>query len=269
MRRVLLRAWALPLKALAIAVVIGLVRLGFDQTGIEHISLSPLIATIITADVFILGFLLSGVMSDYKESERLPGDLATSIGVIADECLLLWRHKSAAPARACLEHVAELTGSLRRWFNRTERTARVAEEVNRLGDYFAALEEYTAANYLVRLKQEQSAISRMLVRVHTIRETTFVSSGYMMARLVTASVLLGLLVIKVEPWYESVFLVGVIGWLLSYLILLINDLDNPFDYGADGRARGQEVSLKPIDDLGERIAVAIQVADQRVGTPLP
>ena len=60
-----------------------------DQAGLERISVSPLVATIITANVFILGFLLTGVLSDYKESERLPGELSISMGAIADECLLL------------------------------------------------------------------------------------------------------------------------------------------------------------------------------------
>jgi hypothetical protein len=133
------------------------------------------------------------------------------------------------------------------------------EKVQRLGDFFVALEPFTQANYIVRLKQEQSSISRMLTRIHTIRETTFVSSGYTMAKLVTLFVLLGLLSIKIEPWYESVFLIGIIAWFLSYLIFLIEDLDNPFDYGRDGGAKGQEVSLKPLDDLEQRLARQVEL----------
>ncbi len=82
-----LRSWRLPLQAFAVALVIVLVRVVLDKAGLERISVSPLVATIITATVFILGFLLSGVLSDYKESEKLPGELAVSMGVIADECL--------------------------------------------------------------------------------------------------------------------------------------------------------------------------------------
>jgi hypothetical protein len=247
-------SWPLPLKALAAAALIAVVRVLMDQAGLERISVGPLVATIVTANVFILGFLLTGVLSDYKESEKLPGDLAVSMGTIADECLLLWRHKQAEPARDCLRYMLELTTSMKRWFCREERSQSLMQKVYDLGDFFAALEPFTAANFIVRLKQEQSAMTRMLVRIHTIRETTFVSSGYTMAKLVTLFVLLGLLSIKIHPWYESVFLIGIISWFLSYLILLIEDLDNPFDYGRDGRAKGQEVSLKPLDDLEKRLA---------------
>jgi len=252
--------WRLPLQALAAAVLIVVVRVLMDQAGLERISVGPLVATIITANVFILGFLLTGVLSDYKESEKMPGELAVSMGTIADECLLLWRHKQAAPARDCLHYMLDLTISLRRWFCKGERTQDLMGKLHGLGDFFVAFEPFTQANFIVRLKQEQGAITRILTRIHTIRETTFVSSGYTMAKLVTLFVLLGLLSIKVTPWYESAFLVGIIAWFLSYLILLIEDLDNPFDYGRDGRPRGQEVSLKPLEDLEKRIAQQVELA---------
>jgi hypothetical protein len=246
--------WRLPLQALAIAAVIVGIRLIVERTGIETISVSPLVATIITANVFIIGFLLTGVISDYKESERVPGDLAVSLGVIADECAVIWRRKDAAPARDTLRDVFELVKQVRGWFLKDVRSHDLLERVSGLGDHFAEMEPFTQPNSIVRLKQEQTAVSRLLTRVHTIRETSFVSSGYVMAKLATGLVLLGLLMLEVHPWYESVFLVGVIAWFLSYVILLIADLDNPFDYTKDGRARGQEVSLKPLEDVEVRIA---------------
>src|SRR3972149_1580283 len=259
-------SWPLPLKALGAAALSAVVRVLMDQAGLERISVGPLVATIVTANVFILGFLLTGVLSDYKESEKLPGDLAVSMQTIADECLLLWRHKQAEPAMDCLHHMLNLTTSLKRWFCKEERSQNLMEKVADLGDFFAAFEPFTAANFIVRLKQEQSAMTRILVRIHTIRETTFVSSGYTMAKLVTLFVLLGLLSIKIDPWYESVFLIGIISWFLSYLILLIEDLDNPFDYGRDGRAKGQEVSLKPLDDLERRLTRQIELGSSTSAT---
>ena len=37
-------------------------------------------------------------------------------------------------------------------------------------------------------------------------------------------------------------------FLISYMFLLIKDLDNPFDYTVNGE-RGTEISLKPIRDV--------------------
>jgi len=256
-----LPSWPLPLRALAIAALIMGVRLLVDLAGLELISLSPLVVTLITADVFVLAFILNGVISDYKESEKLPGDLAVTMESIAEDCALLWRHKQAEPARGCLQYMLDLTIAFKRWFWRKERTQDLMDKVYGLGDFFMAFEPFTQANFIVRLKQEQSAVSRMLVRIDTIRDTTFVSSGQNMAKIITVFVLAGLLTIRIHPWYESVFVVGMIAWFLSYLILLIADLDNPFDYDENGRSRGQEISLKLLDDLEMRIARKLESAD--------
>ncbi len=244
----------LPLRAFAVAIAVAGGRLLLDLAGADGISVTPLVASIITANVFVVGFLLSGVLADYKESEKLPGDLAVSLGAIADESFMLWKHRRADAGRDCLAHVLDLVRGARRWFAKSERTASLTEQVSALGDFFAGMEPCTQPNFIVRLKQEQAALSRIIVRIHTIRETSFVSSGYVMARLSTAIVILGLLLLELHPWYESAFLVGVIAWFLAYLILLISDLDNPFDYAADGSPRGQEVSLKPLADLEDRVA---------------
>ena len=261
--------WRLPAKDVALASVISLARLILDLAGAEGISVSPLVATLITANVFILGFLLTGVLADYKESEKVPGDLSASIGAVADECAVLWRHKQAEPARECLQYLLDFTAALKNWFYRRERSADLTDRISGLGDQFFALEPFTQPNFIVRLKQEQAAISRMFIRIHTIRETSFVTSAYTIARLATMLILAGLLALKIEPWYESVFLVGVIGLFLSYLMLLIPDLDNPFDYTEDGTPSGQEVSLKPLDDVESRISRILAQASAPGNTAEP
>ena len=56
----------------------------------EVFELSPLLAGAIAAEVFILGFLLAGTAGDFKEAERLPGEVASSLETIADECLITY-----------------------------------------------------------------------------------------------------------------------------------------------------------------------------------
>ncbi len=55
----------------------------------------------------------------------------------------------------------------------------------------------------------------------------------------------------IDPFYESLFFVGVISFLMMFLLLLIRDLDNPFGYYE--RSSGEDVSLKPIEDLIARV----------------
>jgi hypothetical protein len=62
-----------------------LLRALVHRLGLDVLELSPLLSSLVAATVFLLGFLLKGVLSDYKESEKLPGELSTSLFLLAKE----------------------------------------------------------------------------------------------------------------------------------------------------------------------------------------
>lgn len=59
-------------------------------------------------------------------------------------------------------------------------------------------------------------------------------------------IVIGMIFLKIEPFYESLFFVALVTYLLIFLIKLIRDLDNPF--GHHDKRSFEDVSLKPIDD---------------------
>lgn len=246
-----LRKWRLALKILPVVGLIIALKFFLHSFGWEIISLNPLFSGIVAANVFLLGFLIAGVLADYKESEKLPGELASSIESIADECFSIYKSKKSVAAKECLEYALSLSESAKDWFHKKERTKSLMDKVNGLGEFFAMLEPLTQATFIARLKQEQSAIRRTLTRIHTIRETSFVSSGYTIAEAVTFLMIIGLLLVRMDPFYESLFFAGVISFLIIYMLALIKDLDNPFSYYEKGS--GEDVSLKPLNDAMERI----------------
>jgi hypothetical protein len=104
----------------------------------------------------------------------------------------------------------------------------------------------------------------MIIRIHTIRETSFVSSGYLIATTTTVFLLVGLIISKIEPFYESLFFVGLLSYLMVFLILLIRDLDNPFGYSSESSS--EDVSLKPLEDLISDSSLWTALDDKRTGT---
>jgi hypothetical protein len=52
----------------------------------------------------------------------------------------------------------------------------------------------------------------------------------------------------------ELFLVCAITFLVAYLVLLIRDLDDPFEYDENGKRGSAEVSLVPLDRLERRMA---------------
>lgn len=251
-RKLILTKWLLVLKVLPVVALILLAKLVVNNFGWEFLSLSPLFNSIIAANVFLLGFLLSGTLSDYKESERLPGELAASIETIADECVITYKHKKAKQAKEFLQELITFTKDLQKWFYKGERTVNIMAKLAEFNTYFLAFESITQPNFIVRLKQEQQSIRRILIRIHTIRETSFVQVGYAIAEMTTFLLVIGFIFAKIDPFYESLFFVGISTFLMIYINVLIKDLDNPFDHYSEGKETAL-VSLHPLTDLEPRL----------------
>ena len=98
------------------------------------------------------------------------------------------------------------------------------------------------------MKNEQSNLRKMILRIDTIRDTDFIGSAYAIVEAMGAAISIGLIVIKIEPFYASLFFTLLVTSLIFYMIMLIKDLDNPFDYSNVGES-GTEIPLKPLRDL--------------------
>ena len=220
----------------------------------------PFIVVIIDANVFLMGFLLSGVLSDYKESEKMPGELAAIVAAITDEIEIMCKSKKSPHPIEAFGYMLELTRSIVQWFHKGVRTSVIQDKINGLNDHFVKFESLTQANFITRLKQEQSNLRKLIIRIHTIRETGFISSGYFIAGTTTVLLLLGLIFSKIEPFYESLFFVGVVSYLLIFLIFWIRDLDNPFGFYEGGSS--EDVSLKPVEDMIANLSDRIHAVEK-------
>jgi predicted membrane chloride channel (bestrophin family) len=253
--RILLRV------SVIVALIVGL-KLIMHYLGWEIISINPLFSGIVAANVFLMGFLLNGVLSDFKESERLPGELAASLETLAQEVRGIKLAKPEANISAHLQHLTKLCQNVLYWFQKKYRTSALLEDLNELTSHIATMEQWTQATLVARLKQEQSNIRRIIIRIHTIRDTSFISSGYLLADIITVFLCSGLILVKIEPFFESIFFVIIISYFLVFLLLLIRDLDNPFGYY--DHSSGEDVPLKPVEDALGRLA---QLANTE-GTPI-
>jgi predicted membrane chloride channel (bestrophin family) len=236
-----------------VAIVI-LVKLGVHQLDWEFITVSPLFSGIVAANIFLMGFLLSGVLSDYKESERLPGELSAGLQNLMQEITAAGLTKPGSDVTPSLRQVTGLGAGLLDWFYRRCTTADLLDRLDALTPQFAAMESWAQAAMVARLKQEQGNLRRIVIRIETIRETSFVSAGYLLADMTTTILCLGLVLARIEPFYESLFFVGVISWLMIFLLLLIRDLDNPFGYYEE--FSGADVSLAPLEAAVLRLEAA-------------
>jgi hypothetical protein len=248
------KKWSLGLKTLPFVLAIVMLKFISHLLGYEFLSLNTLFGAIISANIFLIGFLVSGVLVDYKESEKIPGEMASSLEALADEGYIIYKNKKSEIAKDYLRKLSDFNRPLIQWFYKNEKTYDLKKELFKFNDFFLAFEGLTQANFIARLKQEQNILRRLITRVHTIRETSFLGTGYAIAEIITVVLVIGFVFIKIDPFYESVFFISFVSFILIYMIYFIKDLDNPFDYYGKGDNLVEEVSLKPLLDSQKKLS---------------
>jgi len=247
--------------------VVLAVKLLVELTDSHLFQLSPLLAGAIGAEVFILGFLLNGTAGDFKEAEKLPGEVAASLETIADECVITHEEFKLPEASTALRQLIEISRSVRQWLIHDRGIDDVLADIRALNGPYRVFAPVIQAGFTTRLKTEQSAIRKTVLRMDTMRRTSYVAAGYLIAE-VTALLLMFVLVVTElgEEGHEftevvtQLVLVGLISYLLIYLVRLIRDLDNPFEY-KDGKPGAADVNLEVLERNEDRLRAMLSAIE--------
>lgn len=238
----------------ALPVAIGMVVLKciYDKSPLWHLDFSPLLTGIIAAEVFIIGFLISGTAADFKEAERLPGELSAGLETIADECLIMVDDLKLPEAGECLGLLSEIAHSIRQWLLDDDGLDAVLTDLRRLNRYFMVFAPKIQPGFTTRLKGEQASIRRVVLRMDAMRRTSYISAGYLIAEVVGMMILILLLITDVGQLAPTLLVVGVITYLLVYAVALIRDIDNPFEY-RNGKPGAADVDLAVLERSEARL----------------
>ncbi len=69
----------LLLKATIILVALIILKFGIDYLNLDVVSAGPIITAFVAGVIFTIAIIFTGTLTDYKESEKIPGELAASI----------------------------------------------------------------------------------------------------------------------------------------------------------------------------------------------
>jgi hypothetical protein len=241
--------WSIAFRILPVVILAVFLKSLAHIYDLEMMELNSLFTSLVAGTIFLIGFLITGVLTDYKESEKIPSELAATIKSLIDDAYTIYKCKNSNTAKQLIDFHIALTHNLIDWLYKKERTQSLLLKISQMNDYFARLDtEGVQANYIIKMKNDQSTIRRLIMRIDTIRDTGFIGSAYAIVEAMWLAIAIGLFVIFIEPFYASLFFTTLVIFLISYMLLLIKDLDNPFDYSRHGES-GTEVSLRPLHDL--------------------
>jgi len=256
------RRLRLVLKVALAVLALVMLKLLVHGLGLEFISLNPLFSALVAATVFLQGFLLHGVLSDFKESEKLPAQLAGVLESLALEIAAVPQHNPDADMRGEVAAVLRLAYGIHTWLLgglATPRLMALHREVH--GSAVRAAVLVTSSTLQGRLMGHMGDVLLIVNRIEAIRQTSFVPLVYWLASIGSALLCGGLIITRAAALHEAVFFLAVIAFNLIFLLRLILDIDNPFSF-ADPNST-EFVSLRVLRDACRRIQTLYQSLPSR------
>jgi ABC-type multidrug transport system fused ATPase/permease subunit len=106
--------------------------------------------------------------------------------------------------------------------------------IEEVGESLLELEESDVpANYVVRLRAEQAALRKSLLRVYHIQREQFLPSAKAMITTIVVVILAMLLITDMGGLAESLISLGFLSFFFLYLLRLLNVIDTPFKVGQE------------------------------------
>jgi hypothetical protein len=249
------KKWGLLFKVLLISIGLMVLKGGLDLLSVHVVIASGewprAVSALVGGVIFTIAIIFSGVLADYKESEKIPGELAGSIKALYRDCKVIPFSDTQRAEELC-SHIQKLLSTINANFK-----ANIWElkEINAAMDAINAdirrlAENGLAPQFVVKLRTELMNIDKISNRIKTITETTFIPAAYGLAELAVVAVLVLLLFIRIEPYYGGLAIIGATSVLLIGILMLISDMDNPFEVNKNTYA---DVDLSLLWNLEEEL----------------
>lgn len=237
------------LIALAATFAVVVAKYFLHDYELEVIEQTSLHNSVISGVIFVIGFILSATMADYKESEKIPAEFASTVENMYEDVKSIHVMYDKFAIEPLRKNLLDILSVFREGTRKDRHTAR--REINKLNDTFIAMEKAgVPANFIVKLKQQQAQLLRSLFRINYIQKIKFIPSAFILARAIVIIIIVVLLLTNIDPFYGGLVLTGSISFILIYMIVLIQTISVPFH--AEGKTK-DDISLFLLKEAGEHL----------------
>jgi hypothetical protein len=241
------KKWGIMVKAVIMMLILLVIRTIIDKFGFDTVPITPVVGAFITGAIFTIAIIFTGTFTDFKESEKVGGELAAALKALYNDSRVL-PLTDEEPARVFRAHLRDLHRTLSSGLKENRFSLpEVNSRMNILNNDIRALAYLNVAPPLIaKLRNELGLIDKMCNRIEVIIRTDFIPAAYALAEVATGGVILLMLFIRMDQLFEGTIIFAVICTMLIGLLLLIRDMDNPFEFGPDTYA---DVDLETLDYL--------------------
>jgi hypothetical protein len=154
--------------------------------------------------------------------------------------------------------VLTLTDVIKDWLVKKQTTPQVFAAMTALTDTFGYLVQHGASSTAGYVLSPIDKLRKAVSRIDVISRTGFLPPAYALLEVLLTMVLTLMMFAKFKNAVAEFVIVPTVALLNIYMLRLIKDIDDPFDFATDGSKRGgAEVDLFPLDEYRARLAARI------------
>ena len=110
------KKWGIMTKAVVMMLILLVPRTLIDFYGFDVVPINVVVGAFISGAIFTIAIIFTGTFTDFKESEKVGGDLAASLKALYNDSRVL-PLADESPARVFRAHVRDLHRMMQRRFS--------------------------------------------------------------------------------------------------------------------------------------------------------
>ena len=222
--------WRLFLKVLPLTGLFALAKLGVHGLGLEPWEFDSLTGSLFGASTFVLAFVLSGTLAAYNASEDMVVQFINAIESIDDINNYVARLQPSLETTRLTSCLANLLGQLAQWLANQVGFEVIDASLADLNLILADLRLNSGDSVVDRGLPELARMRILVNRMASNRDSDFLGPAYAMLEIFLVGAVVALVLIGADRFSENMVVSCFLFTSFTYLLLLIRDLDNPFQY---------------------------------------
>jgi hypothetical protein len=220
--------------------------------GLEPWAFDSLTGSLFGAATFAITLTLSGTLSDYGTCARTPMLITNAIVSIQNSSELLAASYPEFDIQPIQQSLDRIVAAILGWLKEDKEYAEVDTAIAQLTSLLVpVLPLENGVAFTSRIQEEQAQLRLLTQQMKGSRDTDFLEPAYVLLWLFLSGSIVALLLIGAERFSENLTVSTFLFTSFFYLLFLIRDLDNPFEY--DGKS-SVDVDLSVLEIMGDRLS---------------
>ena len=249
--------WGILIKVLPWTGLFCVVKLAMHWLSWEPWAFDALTGALFSAATFVIALILSGTLGDYRACEGMPAQIANALESINDLDRVITLGYPDYDPQPLQQALVTVSKSILDWLKADKEFAIVDESIDRLNPLLIKILALDSGIGLVtHIQSEQAKIRSLTRQMSGNRDTDFLGAAYVLLWLFLGGSIVALLLIQADRFSENLTVSTFMFTLFVYLLFLIEDLDNPFQY--DGKS-SVDVGLAPLENVCAKLSLNLAI----------